>query len=110
MPRWSFSLDAESSLSGASDIYIVGHFNNWIINELNKMSYNTDLGLWKGRALIKQGEYAYKYVIVRNGTIDDLALDQGFLSAQQEYLTFIYFQDPERNYDRILKVDRVVQR
>ena len=105
-----FSLETESAVSLSSDIYIVGHFNNWMINELNKMSYDTETGMWKGRAFIKQGEYAYKYVLVANGTIDDLALDQGFLSPQQEYLTFIYFKDPDQNYDRILKVDRVTRR
>lgn len=105
-----FSLETESTVSPSSDIYIVGHFNNWMINELNKMSYDTKTGMWKGQAFIKQGEYAYKYVLVANDTIDDLALDQGFLSAQQEYLTFIYFKDPDQNYDRILKVDRVTRR
>jgi len=104
-----FSLETESAVSPSSDIYIVGHFNNWMINELNKMSYNTETGMWKGRAFIKQGEYAYKYVLVANGTINDLALDQGFLSPQQEYLAFIYFKDPDQNYDRILKVDRVTR-
>ena len=105
-----FSLETESAVSLSSDIYIVGHFNNWMINELNKMSYDTETGMWKGRAFIKQGEYAYKYVLVANGTIDDLAIDQGFLSPQQEYLTLIYFKDPDQNYDRILKVDRVTRR
>jgi hypothetical protein len=105
----AFSLDAEASIPPSSDIYVVGHFNNWMINELNKLSYNDNSGLWTGRALVKQGEYAYKYVLVTNGTIDDLSLDQGFLSPQQEYLTFIYFKDPKRNYDRILKVDRIIK-
>lgn len=105
-----FSLETDSSIPLSSNIYIVGHFNNWVINKLNKMSFNANENMWKGRAFIKQGEYAYKYVLVRNNTVDDLALDQGFVSAQQEYLTFIYFKDPKRNFDRILKVDRLIQR
>ena len=60
-------------------------------------------------AFIKQGEYAYKYVLVQNGRIDDLAMDQGFLSSQQEYLTFIYFKDPAQNFDRILKIERTIR-
>jgi hypothetical protein len=105
-----FSFDAASSVPKTADIYIVGHFNNWMINKLNKMSYNPDRNIWEGQALIKQGEYAYKYILVKNNKIKDLALDQGFLSSEQEYLTFIYFKDPNQNFDRILKVDRIIWR
>jgi hypothetical protein len=104
-----FQLETDISIPLSSDVYIVGHFNNWMINNLNKMTYNSDEKLWKGRAFIKQGEYAYKYVIIRQNTIDDLILDQSFLSPQQQYLTFIYFKDPDQNFDRLLKVDRIIQ-
>jgi hypothetical protein len=81
-----------------------------MISERNRMRFDPDKQIWTGRALIKQGVYAYKYVILRNNQVDDLILDQGFLSAKQEYLTFIYFKDPDQNFDRLLKVDRVVKR
>lgn len=104
-----FSLETDTTIPLSSNIYIVGHFNNWMINDLNRMSYNQEEKMWKGRALIKQGQYAYKYVLVQNGSISDLALDQGFLSSQQEYLTFVYFKDPSQNFDRILKVERIIR-
>jgi hypothetical protein len=105
-----FNLETNSSISLSSDIYIVGHFNNWMINDLNKMTYDSEEQLWKGHAFIKQGEYAYKYVVIKQNRIDDLALDQSFLSPQQQYMTFIYFKDPDQNFDRLLKVDRVISR
>jgi hypothetical protein len=80
-----------------------------MINEHHQMSFDSDKQLWTGRALIKQGTYAYKYVIVRDNQVDDLALDQGLLSTKQEYLTFIYFKDPDQNFDRLLKVDRILK-
>lgn len=100
-----FRLKTDTSIPLSSDIYIVGQFNNWMINELNKMSFNADEKLWEGRAFIKQGEYAYKYVLVENNRIDDLVLDHSFLFPRQQYLTLIYFRDPDRNYDRLLKID-----
>lgn len=105
-----FSLETDDRISPSSKIYIVGHFNNWMINEDNKMHYSSEEEMWKGRALIKQGSYAYKYVIIEDNRINDLSLDQGFLSSRQEYTTFIYFDDPNDHYDRLLKVDRTVQR
>lgn len=104
-----FRLQTDDSIPSTSDIYVVGHFNNWMINDLNQMSFDSDKQMWTGRALIKQGLYAYKYVIVEDKQVDDLALDQGFLSAQQEYLTFIYFKDPDKNFYRLLKVNRVIK-
>lgn len=104
-----FSLETDSTIPLSSDIYIVGHFNNWMINDLNKMSYDPTARMWKGQAFVKQGEYAYKYVLVDKNTIDDLALDQSFVSSQSEYLTFVYFKDPDKKFDRLLKVDRIVR-
>lgn len=108
--RVEFSLDTGPSVPPSAEMYLVGHFNNWMINELNRMRFNEERGLWEGSALIKQGEYAYKYVLLRDNKIDDLALDQSFLSAEQEYLTFVYFKDPDRNFDRLLRVGRIVRR
>jgi len=106
--RARFSLETEHNISDKSEIYLVGDFNNWMINELNKMNFDSTKSLWTGQALIKQGQYAYKYVLVTENRIEDLALDQGFLSPTQEYFTFIYFQDPEQHYDRLLKIDRLI--
>lgn len=104
-----FRLQTDEDISLHSEIYIVGHFNNWRTNERNKMRYDSDAQMWTGSALIKQGTYAYKYVTAENNSINDLSLDQGFLSNQQEYMTFIYFKDPDNNFDRLLKVDRITK-
>jgi hypothetical protein len=108
--RVEFSLETPVSIPESTSIYLVGDFNNWMINDLNRMTYNEEAELWKGHALVKQGEYGYKYVLVKNNRINDLSLDQGFLSAQQEYLTLIYFKDPKRKFDRLLKMGRIIQR
>ncbi|WP_322575598.1 type IX secretion system plug protein domain-containing protein [Fodinibius sp.] len=105
-----FRLQTDNSIPPSSKIYIVGHFNNWMVNELNQMSFDSDTQMWTGQALIKQGTYTYKYVLVQDNQVNDLALDQGFLSAKQEYLTFIYFKDPDKNFDRLLKTDRIMKR
>lgn len=104
-----FRLQTADSVQPSSDIYLIGHFNNWMINKLNRMTFDSDKQMWTGRALIKQGVYAYKYVILRDNKVNDLTLDQGFFSAKQEYFSFIYFKDPDQNFDRLLKVDRVIK-
>lgn len=105
-----FSLVPDSDLNQESNIYVVGDFNNWLISEHNKLHYNAERKLWEGNALIKQGQYAYKYLQVSGNTVDEIALDQHFVSSAQEYFTFVYFEDPDQHYDRLLKVDRIIKR
>lgn len=99
-----FSLEPGASVDSTAKIYLVGDFNQWVINEQNRMHFNMESNLWEGSAFIKQGEYAYKYVVVKNGIVDELKLDHGFLKTSQQYTTLVYFRDPTRNYDRLLKV------
>ena len=99
-----FKLESNQSLSSNERIYLVGDFNQWVISDENRMTRNTNTNLWEGQAFVKQGLYAYKYVILKNGAIDELSLDNGFAESRQSYLTFIYYKDPTRNYDRLLKV------
>jgi len=103
-----FSLEIKASVLGNDKIYLLGDFNNWTISEQNRMKYDVQTGLWKGNAFIKQGRYSYKYVIVRNGRILDLNLDNSFALTRQQYFTFIYYQDPEMHYDRLLQVDEKI--
>lgn len=103
-----FTLETASALSANEKIYLVGDFNNWTISELNRMQYNSETGLWEGLAFIKEGEYAYKYVVLKNRRVDDLTLDQGFRFDSQSYITLVYFKDPTRNFDRLLKVINTV--
>ncbi|NGP76870.1 DUF5103 domain-containing protein [Balneolaceae bacterium YR4-1] len=105
-----FRLETSGMVSGDENIFLLGDFNNWTINNDNRMQYNVESDLWEGQAFIKEGEYAYKYVMVKNGNIDDLSLDRGFQRTGQNYVTFVYYKDPTRNYDRLLKVEQTQSR
>lgn len=105
-----FRLETAENIPVDENIYLVGDFNNWTINDNNQMRYSAQSGLWEGQAIIKEGEYAYKYVMVKNGEIDDISLDQGFLRNNQSYQTLVYYKDPTRNYDRLLKVIQTARR
>ncbi|MDX1637175.1 MAG: DUF5103 domain-containing protein [Balneolaceae bacterium] len=103
-----FKLETAVPSDSLQQIYLVGDFNEWNINRLNRMKYIAESGLWEGRTFIKQGEYAYKYVTIEGNRINDLSLDRSFTYRSQEYLTFVYYRDPVRHYDRLLKVEKTV--
>jgi len=51
-----FSLSCLENLEG-KEIYVHGKFNNWQLNDLNKLKYNTSTGLYECEILLKQGFY-----------------------------------------------------
>lgn len=103
-----FKLETADRADSLQQIYLVGDFNGWSTNSLNRMKFDHSSGLWRGTAFVKQGEYTYKYVTIEKNKINDLALDRSFTYRNQEYITLVYFKDPVRHYDRLLKVERTV--
>ena len=97
-----FSLEIPSSYNVNGLIYIYGSFNNWSLQNGNIMHYDSQSGMYKGHAFIKEGKYDYKYAVLQNGEVDDLRLDASFAATKQQYFTFVYFRDPQMHYDRIL--------
>ncbi len=85
-------------------VYIYGPFNNWTIREQNRMEYREATDSYVGRAVVKEGDYDYKYAIVEDGEVDDLRLDASFATTSQEYTTLVYYRDPEFRSDRLLQI------
>lgn len=100
-----FSFEPASTIPAKAQLYLLGDFNNWMIDQRLRMRVDSTASLWKGHALIKQGNYRYKYVLIQENQIDDLSLDQMFTRSRQQYMTLVYFRDPQRNFDRLLKID-----
>lgn len=98
-----FRLSADSFDKNTSEFYISGDFNQWKISPANKMKYDKKLGIWKASTLMKQGNYHYKYFYLEtddNGA--SLPMNDSISNIHQEYISFIYYQDPDKNYQRLL--------
>ncbi|MEX2602613.1 MAG: type IX secretion system plug protein domain-containing protein [Gracilimonas sp.] len=100
-----FRFEDGGQFSKDRGVYLVGDFNQWLLSENHKLKYNRDSGYWETISLIKQGSYTYKYAL-KDGTneIDDLLLSDTITRQNQEYVSFVYFQDPEYRYQRLLQV------
>ncbi len=104
-----FELEIPHMEDAGLPVYVYGPFNNWSIKEANRMEYQSETRSYTGRALIKEGQYDYKYALVDRNRVDDLRLDASFASTAQEYTSFVYFRDPAHQVDRLLQMqtDRV---
>jgi hypothetical protein len=99
-----FRLNTGGNFNNGSEIFLVGDFNQWSINDRNRMRYNQETGVYETTSLIKEGRYTYKYVTTKNGEIDPLSLNDSLTKRDQEYITFVYYLDPQNQYYRLMNV------
>ncbi len=100
--RVHFALRNEPELE-LKDIYIFGKFNNYQLNEENRLILNPDTGLLEKTLVLKQGFYNYKYAI-RNpdGSIDPNFIGGSYYVAENQYHIFVYYREFGDFYDRLV--------
>lgn len=101
-----FRFDPDDPLSENTNIYLVGDFNNWSIQSNYALEYHSETQRWRTNGFIKEGTYSYKYVLLEDNEIRDLALDDSFTRNEQEYHAFVYFRDPNRFYYRLVQTNQ----
>ena len=99
-----FPFDAAIPPDSNSSIHLLGDFNFWLPGAENRLSFDEESGRWTTQLLIKEGVYRYKYVLIKNGKIDDLYFDNFFSNRTQQYHAFVYMYDSREFYHRLLKV------
>jgi hypothetical protein len=101
-----FRLDGDESLAPEDEVHLLGDFNQWTVNDRSKLKYDPETGFWKLSQLLKEGSYAYKYVRVEKPhEIDLTSLSDSSSPVIQEYMSLVYFNDPERKFDRLLNIE-----
>lgn len=101
-----FTFDPGKEISTGQEIYLVGDFNNWMIDPDTRLKRDESLKRWQTNAIIKEGSYSYKYVLLANNQIDDLYFDDLFTRTRQEYHSFVYMRDSNQFYYRLLQINR----
>lgn len=86
-----------------SSIYIYGNFNNYALENLNKLTYNGDSKRYEGIIKLKQGFYNYKYVVVdADGNLDDGRISGDFWQTENNYKVLVYYRDLGARFDQLL--------
>lgn len=98
----SFSLKKEK-LPKNNQIYIVGNFNNYAINNDSRMDFNEEAGIYIKRLLLKQGFYNYNYVVydANNNEIPG-AISGNFYQTENNYKALVYYRPLGSRYDKII--------
>jgi hypothetical protein len=99
-----FTLLSEEPFSD-KEVYVYGAFNNFEIEEENKLFYNPNTNSYVGNILLKQGFYNYAYVTVdKNNVIDKNEIMGSFFETENEYKVLFYFKAFGALYDRVVGV------
>jgi Domain of unknown function (DUF5103) len=83
-------------------VYVNGAFNDWQCNNINRMTYNHDKGLYEASIFIKQGLVNYNYAIVRNNQLDDSSFEGNFSGSSNDYEIFVYYRGPAARTDALV--------
>lgn len=99
-----FSLKCLEDLTG-KDVYVSGKFNNWVLNDLNKLQYNPKTGLFEGAILMKQGFYNYQFVTKdANETISNHDIDGSHYQTENDYTVIVYYKKFGARYTKVIGV------
>jgi len=81
------------------NIYLVGEFNNWQLNNDNRMKYNANTGNYQNSFLMKQGYYEYSYYVEGE---DVNPIDGSYIDTENLYDILVYYKSPQLRYDRLI--------
>ena len=87
------------------EVYVFGKFNNYALEEENRLKFNKETGNMETVILMKQGFYNYKYVIQdKKGNIDLNAISGNFHFTENNYLILVYYRRFGDLYDSLIGI------
>ncbi len=90
---------------GLNEVYVFGKFNNYALEETNKMTYNEDNGNMEAVIRLKQGFYNYKYVMQNEAGVVELNMICGnFHFTENNYTILVYYRNFGDLYDSVIGV------
>ena len=99
-----FSLKTTRNLEG-KEIYISGNFNNWQLNNTNKLNYNAETDLYEASLLLKQGFYNYQYMTKTNDNIlSNYDIDGSYYQTENDYTVLVYYTKFGSRYTQVIGV------
>ena len=99
-----FSLKTNKNLE-QENVYVSGRFNNWQLNNSNKLQYNTKTGLYETAILLKQGFYNYQYVTkTATHKINTHLISGTHYQTENDYTVLVYYTKFGSRYHRVIGV------
>jgi hypothetical protein len=93
------------------DIYLLGAFTGYEINENWKMKYNTETESYELNTPLKQGYYNYMYVAVDKKNVNDkVELEGNYWETENSYTILLYYKSFTDRNDQLIGVSTIDSR
>ena len=87
------------------EIHLFGSFNNYNTNSDTLLTFDKEIMAYKGKMLLKQGFYNFKYVTkTKEGIIDEGEISGNFDVTENEYIVIVYYRSPTDRTDRVIGI------
>lgn len=98
-----FALEKFEDQNGLYTPYVVGAFNNWLLNDDSRLEAEEN-GLWVNEFFLKQGYYNYQYVVKNNktGKIEPSYVSGSFWQTENSYQALFYYRPWGGRYDLLI--------
>jgi len=94
---------AHPEFTDGSKVYIYGNFNNYALEEMNRMVFNRDENFYQTAFKLKQGFYNYKYVVVDpKGNLEEGRISGNFWQTENNYKVLVYYRNLGARYDELI--------
>ena len=98
-----FTLNAFNPFDG--EVYVFGKLSNFTLHPEFRMDYNEERQAYELNALLKQGLYNYRYLLVANdGKVDWEAIEGCFAETENNYNVYVYYRGIRDRHDRLVGV------
>ncbi len=105
--RMYFTLQVENEFPN-KEVYVYGAFNNFALNEENKMIFDPSTNSYFSNFLLKQGFYNYTYVTKdADGFISQSDIRGDFSKTENEYTVLVYYKPMGGLFDRVVGVSSI---
>ena len=104
--RIHFSLDPNTSVD-EKEIYVHGAFNNWQLQDENRLKYNSRTRLYETTIMLKQGFYNFQYVTKdASGLIRNDEIDGSHWQTENDYTVLVYYKRIGGRYTEVIGIGR----
>lgn len=101
-----FHFALEHSEIPGGNVYLSGDLYYNVLDENSRMDYNQETGRYEKVVLLKQGNYNYQYLFVRDGQTKAYTapIEGDFFQTENEYGIYVYYCPRGARYDRLIGV------
>ena len=87
-----------------AEIYVNGGFNNWQLDDLNRMEYNENTNAYQAVILLKQGliNYNYRKVSESRSNNEEAGIEGNFSTTENDYDILVHYRAPAGRYDQLV--------